>query len=401
MTHLLVTNDFPPKVGGIQSYLWELWRRLPMGEAVVFTTPYADTERFDAAAPMPIIRSKQKVLLPSPRLVNTIEALARANGASFVVLDPALPVGWIGPALRRRGLPYAVVLHGAEITVPGRLPMSRTVLRRVLRGAEHVISAGRYPLAEAERAAKQPLPATVIPPGVDTVRLHPASPAERTQLREQFGLVPKLDAPLVVSSSRLVPRKGMDILIDAAALLAPDYPGLVVAISGAGRDRRRLDRRIAVARRRIPIGVGFDVRMLGRLPDEGLTDLYRAADVYAMLCRNRWRGLEQEGFGIVFVEAAACGTPQVAGASGGSAEAVLHGTTGLVVAKPKSAVAVAEALRTLLDDPDLTATMRVASRARAEAEFSYDVLAARLTTALRAIEDGLPSPARPRLSTPR
>lgn len=141
--------------------------------------------------------------------------------------------------------------------------------------------------------------------------------------------------------------------------------------------------------------------MLGRLPDEGLTDLYRAADVYAMLCRNRWRGLEQEGFGIVFVEAAACGTPQVAGASGGSAEAVLHGTTGLIVAKPKSAVAVAEALRTLLDDPDLTATMRVASRARAEAEFSYDVLAARLTTALRAIEDGLPSPARPRLSTPR
>lgn len=388
MTHLLVTNDFPPKIGGIQSYLWELWRRLPNGEAVVYTTPYAGSEAFDAAAPMPIIRSKQKVLLPTPRLIRTIESLARAHEVDLIVLDPALPVGWIGPALRRRGLPYAVVLHGAEITVPGRLPGSRTLLRRVLRDAVHVIAAGGYPLAEAERAARQALPSTVIPPGVDTGRLHPATDAERADLRLGLG-VDTGGAPLIVSSSRLVPRKGMDVLIDAAALLAPRYPGLVVAISGAGRDRRRLDRRIAAARTRLPAGVALDVRMLGRLPDEELTDLYRAGDVYAMLCRNRWGGLEQEGFGIVFVEAAACGTPQVAGASGGSAEAVLHSSTGLVVEKPRRPADVADALATLLDDPALLAQMRTTSRDRAVAEFAYDVLATRLRRTLGLIHRDL------------
>ena len=385
MTHLLVTNDFPPKVGGIQSYLWELWRRLPAGEAVVFTTPYAGTAAFDLAAPMPIIRSKQKVLLPTPWMVDRVEAVAREHGASHVVLDPALPIGWIGPALRRRGLPYSVVVHGAEITVPGRLPVSRALLGRVLRGAQHVIAAGGYPLAEAERAAGRPLAATVIPPGVDITRFRPAGADERHVLRQRLGIEPSPGAPLIVSSSRLVPRKGMDVLIDAAALLAPHYPGMVVAVSGAGRDGRRLDHRLARARRRLGAAARLDVRMLGRLSDDDLVDLYRSGDVYAMLCRNRWGGLEQEGFGIVFVEAAACATPQIAGASGGSAEAVENGRTGYVVDEPKNPTAVAAALRRVFDDPERSATMQIASRDRAVAKFSYDVLAGRLTTTLQGL----------------
>ena len=383
MTHLLVTNDFPPKVGGIQSYLWELWRRLPAGEAVVFTTAHAGTAAFDLAAPMPIIRSKQKVLLPTPWMVDRVEAVAREHGASHVVIDPALPIGWIGPALRRRGLPYSVVVHGAEVTVPGRLPVSRALLGRVLRGAQHVIAAGGYPLSEAERAARRPLAATIIPPGVDTARFRPAGADEQHVLRRRLEIEPTPGAPLIVSSSRLVPRKGMDVLIDAAALLAPSYPGMVVAVSGAGRDRRRLDRRINRARRRLGVAGRLDVRMLGRLSDNDLVDLYRSGDVYAMLCRNRWGGLEQEGFGIVFVEAAACGTPQIAGASGGSAEAVEDGRTGYVVGESKNPTAVAAALRQVLDDPEGSAGMRIASRDRAVAEFSYDVLAGRLATTLQ------------------
>ena len=175
----------------------------------------------------------------------------------------------------------------------------------------------------------------------------------------------------------------MDVLIDAAALLAPNYPGMVVAVSGAGRDRRRLDHRINRARRRLGVAGRLDVRMLGRLSDNDLVDLYRSGDVYAMLCRNRWGGLEQEGFGIVFVEAAACGTPQIAGASGGSAEAVEDGRTGYVIEEPKNPTAVAAALRRVLDDPERSAAMRVASRDRAVAEFSYDVLADRLASTLQ------------------
>ncbi|HZB71402.1 MAG TPA: glycosyltransferase family 4 protein, partial [Acidimicrobiales bacterium] len=182
------------------------------------------------------------------------------------------------------------------------------------------------------------------------------------------------DGRVVVSLSRLVPRKGMDVLIEAAARLAPERQDLVVAIGGSGRDRKRLDRLIE--------RTGAPVRMLGRVPDDDLPALYGCADVYAMLCRNRWAGLEQEGFGIVFLEAAACGVPQVAGSSGGAAEAVDDGTTGLVVGDPGDPAAVAVALAALVDDGARGRTMGAAARHRAETEFSYDVLAERLAGVL-------------------
>jgi phosphatidylinositol alpha-1,6-mannosyltransferase len=182
---------------------------------------------------------------------------------------------------------------------------------------------------------------------------------------------------LVVSVSRLVPRKGMDTLIRAAGRLAPSRPDLQVLIAGGrGRDARRLER---LAGR-----TGAPVRLLGRVPADDLADLYAAGDVFAMLCRNRWGGLEQEGFGIVFLEAAAAGVPQVAGASGGAHEAVDDGVTGLVVRRPKDDAAAADALAALLDDPDRRASMGVAARARAVESFSYDVLARRLGDALAA-----------------
>jgi phosphatidylinositol alpha-1,6-mannosyltransferase len=369
MTHLLVTNDFPPKVGGIQSYLWELWRRLDPTGFTVLTTPYDGAAAWDAEQPFRVVRTREKVLWPTPSLARRIDALAAEVGAGLVVLDPALPVGLVGPRLAR---PFGLILHGAEITVPGRLPGSRSLLGRVLRGASEVIAAGGYPGAEAERAAGRRLPVTQVPPGVDPERFRPLDPEQRAKARALFDL--PADGLVVVSLSRLVPRKGMDVLIEAAARLAPERPDLVVAVGGSGRDRARLDRLVA--------RTGAPVRMLGRVPEPDLAGLYGGADVYAMLCRNRWAGLEQEGFGIVFLEAAACGVPQVAGASGGAAEAVVDGETGFVVHQPGDPDAVAAALARLLDDPVRRAEMGVAARRRAESEFSYDVLAGRLAGVL-------------------
>ena len=163
MPSLLVTNDFPPKVGGIQSYLWELWRRLPPDEVTVLTTPYDGTAEFDRAQPFRVVRDKDRVFLPHPALAGRIDALARDLGADLIFLDPALPLGALGPRLR--AAPYVAVLHGAEVTVPGRLPGSRALLRRVLDGAAGVLAAGTYPAEEAARAAGRPLPGLVIPPG--------------------------------------------------------------------------------------------------------------------------------------------------------------------------------------------------------------------------------------------
>lgn len=375
MTHLFVTNDFPPKVGGIQTMLWELWRRLDPRSFAVLTTSHPEAAAWDAEQAFRVERTARKVLLPTPSLARRIDTLADQIGAELVVLDPAVPVGLLGPHLRH---PYAVVLHGAEVTVPGRLPGPNLLIRRVLRQASLVLAAGGYPLAEGERAAGRSLPSVVVPPGVDVERFRPLSATERAVVRRRFGL--PVDGRLVVSLSRLVPRKGMDTLIRAAAELAPSRPDLIVAIGGGGRDQARLERLVRAT--------GAPVRLLGRVPHDDLPGLYGCADLYAMLCRNRWGGLEQEGFGIVFLEAAAAGVPQVAGDSGGASEAVVHGETGLVVARPGDPVAVARALAELLDDPGRGARMALAGRARAESDFAYDVLAARLGTALAAWEAG-------------
>jgi phosphatidylinositol alpha-1,6-mannosyltransferase len=379
--HLLVTNDFPPKIGGIQSLLWEWWRRLPPDSFAVLTSPYDGAAEFDAAQPFHVERVREPVLLPHPLMTRRVDAMAERLGAELVVLDPALPLGLIGPSLR---LPYDVVLHGAEVTVPGRLPLSKQTLGYVLRRARHVIAAGGYPAAEAEHAAGQPLPTTVVPPGVDVDRFRPLDADERRRARLDLGL--PVDGEVIVSISRLVPRKGFDTAIRAVAALRDRRPDLVLAISGRGRDDARLHRLAAE--------LDAPVRFLGRVSNEDLPRLYGCADVFTMLCRTRWAGLEQEGFGIVFVEAAACGVPQVAGDSGGAAEAVLDGVTGVVLRDPDDADAAAAAFESLLDDPDRRAAMAVASRERAVTTFSYDVLAARLGHALgvTGAVDGAPAP---------
>jgi phosphatidylinositol alpha-1,6-mannosyltransferase len=295
-----------------------------------------------------------------------------------VVIDPALPLGLVGRSL---SLPYSVMVHGAEISVPGRLPASRQVLAHVLCGATRVFASGRYPAAEVQRAAGRDLAIVQIPPGVDTQRFRPLDDDARRAARERFGVA--THAPLVVGVSRLVPRKGFDIAIRAVAQVAKRAKDagnarlaeVAMLIGGTGRDHDRL--RSFIDETKAP------VRLLGRVSDADLPLLYGCADAFMMLCRNRWGGLEQEGFGIVFGEAAACAVPQIAGDSGGAAEAVVNGVTGHVMRKPDDVNAVAQRLEQLLSDPVAHRAMAMASRARAVAEFDYSVLASHLATALQ------------------
>ncbi|GIU83261.1 MAG: glycosyl transferase family 1 [Acidimicrobiales bacterium] len=361
MRHLLVTNDFPPKTGGIQTYLWELWRRLPTESFRVLTTRQVGAEAWDRGQPFDVFRSR-RVFLPTPGLIRHVRRHAEDFGAELVLLDPVLPLGMIGPRL---GLRYGLVAHGAEITVPGRLPLSRRVMARVLAGAEVVVAAGTYPAREAERAARRALPQLLVPPGVDPERFRPLDPESRRLARKRLGLG---EGDLLVSSvSRLVPRKGMDVLVVAASRLVAEWPRLVVLIAGEGRDRARIER--LIRRHRAP------VRLLGGVADDDLPNLYGCSDLFAMLCRDRWAGLEQEGFGIVFMEAAACGVPSVAGDSGGVRDAVADGETGVVVRQPQDVDEVVSALRRLLSDPAERERMGRAARRRAVELFSYDHLA--------------------------
>ena len=290
--HLLVTNDFPPKIGGIQSVLWESWRRLDPDSFAVLTSPHPDAAAFDAEQPFRVERVREFALLPHPVMVRRIRRLAAEFGAQRVVLDPVFPLGLVGPRL---GLPYDVVVHGAELTIPGRLPVTSHLIRSVLTGARRVIAFGTYPAAVSRAVARADLDVAIINPGVDTDRFRPLDPAGRAAARARLGLDPS--AQVVLGISRLVRRKGFDTAIAAVGRLAPDFERLELVIAGAGRDEERL--------RALAARCGAPVRFLGRVPDADLADLYAVADLQVMLCRDRWWGLEQEGFGIVFVEAAA------------------------------------------------------------------------------------------------
>ena len=373
--HLLVTNDFPPKVGGIQSYLWELWRRLDPESFVVLTaSSHADAPAFDAeqeALGIHIERVPGSILyFPTPPALARVRRCIAEHDIDLVLLDPVLPLGLLGPRL---GVPYGVILHGAEVTVPGRVPghapRSHTCCaarRSSSRPGATRPARGGGLRAKSGRRWSRSRPGSTRRPSRRCWRRNGGRPGPAWACRAA--------GPLVVSLSRLVPRKGMDVLIAAAERLAPSYPDLVVAIGGEGRELERLRRQAAAS----PVSVS----VLGRVSDEDRAALLGAADIFVMACHNRWLGLEQEGFGIVFLEAAAAGVPQVAGDSGGAAEAVVHGETGLVVDDPEDPGRVAEALRTLLAEPKLRKRMGRAARARAQASFDYDVLASRLASTL-------------------
>ena len=364
MMQLLVTNDFPPKLGGIQTYLWELWRRLPV-PAVLTASSHPEARAFDAAQPFRVERMPAKVLWPSKALARRIDAMlsddASTGGPWFI--DPLLPTGLVVPRVHRR--PVFAIVHGAEVTTPGRVPGGRAVVRRVLHSVDGIVAAGGYPAQIAHEIATREIPTTIVPPGVDVERFQPSDESTRATTRRRFGL--PVDAALVVGISRLVPRKGFDVVIDAVARLRDVH----LAIGGDGRDRARLERRARAA------GIAHRVHFLGRIANDDLSAVYGCADVFAMACRDRWGGLEAEGFGIVFLEAQACGVPAVAGRSGGSHEAVADGETGFVI-DPQSVDAVADAIGRLLEDDERRAAMGRAAREWAVMNFAWDVLAERL-----------------------
>lgn len=358
--HLLVTNDFPPKVGGIQSYLYELWRRLEPGRAVILTaSSHPDAESFDRDHGVTIERvSSRTLFLPTIGALRAIRAAIRRHQPDLVLFDPAWPLGLLGRFLP---VPYGVVVHGAEVTIPGHLPLVASSLRSVLTHASVVVSAGNYPESQTRRVAAEHHPPTVqAPPGVDLGRFHPLDEAARTRARTLAGV--SSDELLVTSYSRLVPRKGFDTLIRASAELRESFPNLRVQIGGTGRDQRRL---MALARRS-----GAPVEFVGRVDDERLNEWIGASDLFVMACRSRWFGLEAEGFGIVFVEAAAAGRAVVAGRSGGSGDALRDEQTGLLVEHPARAGELGRAMGRLLGDAALRDEM--SERARGFVREMYD-----------------------------
>ena len=321
---LVVTNDFPPRPGGIQTFVHELVRRLPADDVVVYTSRWRDWEAFDRAQPFEVVREDTKVLLPTPRVRRRAAEIVRTRGCDAVLFGAAAPLGLLGPDLRKAGAARIVALtHGHEAGW-AQLPGARQVLRRIGDGVDTVTYLGEYTRGRIASALSTDAAGRMVrlTPGVDTEVFRP-DPEGRRSVRERYGLA---DRPVVVCVSRLMPRKGQDTLIRALPQVRRRVPDTRLLLVGGGPYRSRLERLTEEE------GVASHVTFTGSVPFEELPAHYSAGDVFAMPCRTRRGGLDVEGLGIVYLEASAAGLPVVAGDSGGAPDAVLVGETGFVVA---------------------------------------------------------------------
>ena len=354
MRVLLVTNDFPPKPGGIQQYLNGLVAAFP-GEMRVLAP------RHDGAPEQEgVMRGHRRFMWPTRRTRRWVAGHIVDFRPDVVLFGAPHPLAHMGPRLRAEtGVPYVVLCHGAEVTVPAAFPITRQLLRRPLKRADAVLANSQFTAGRVERLARRPV--HVVGVGVDP----------------SFAPGPRPTGIVVGCVSRFVPRKGQRRVLRAVHALRRGGRDLEVLLVGKGRDERAL-RRLAA---RLAVPTRFEVAV----PYDRLASLYREMSVFAMPCRSRWLGLEVEGLGVVFLEAAASGLPVVAGDSGGAPETVDPGVTGFVVDGDRALV---DALERLVDGPSLAATMGAAGREWVDRQFTWEATATRFEDGLRAATGG-------------
>ena len=365
MRLLLITNDFPPRAGGIQQYLGNLVGAHG-GEVMVL----APADRVDGdieRAGVVVRRHRRRFMWPTPGVRRWIEREAKLFSPDAVLFGAPYPLAWHASRLRRvLGVHVAILCHGAEITAPALLPIARQLVRRSLRGADVLLAVSRFTARRVERLTDRP--AVYIGSGVDADLFSPAHDA--LEAGDQGD-----NLPIVGCVSRFVPRKGQHRLIRAAAILRKRGTPVQLLLVGAGRRLAALQR--LAARRRVPtrFEVGVDW--------SALPDFYREMDVFCMPCRSRWGGLEAEGLGIVYLEAGAAGLPVLAGDSGGAPETVIRGETGFVVHNVGDIV---EALEMLIGDPGRASAMGTAGRDFIATEYTWDAASRRLHAALSGVD---------------
>ncbi|RDI65284.1 glycosyltransferase family 4 protein [Nocardia pseudobrasiliensis] len=366
---LLVTNDFPPRPGGIQSYLHALAMRLPADELVVYAPRWRGDShlKFDAEQPFQVVRHPTTLMVPTPLVLRRAAKLVRDERCDTVWFGAAAPLALLSPLLRRAGAERIVAsTHGHEVGW-SMLPAARQALRVIGDHTDAITYVSKYTRRRFSAAFGRNAGLEYLPPGVDTEVFRP-DPAARAELRARYGLG---ERPTVLCLSRLVPRKGQDMLIIAMTEIKKRVDGAVLVIAGGGPYEDKL-RGLAAA-----LDLADDVVFTGRVPAAELAAHHTIADVFAMPCRTRGAGLDVEGLGIVFLEASASGVPVVAGNSGGAPETVQEGRTGTVV-DGRSHQEITDAIVTLLSDPDVAAGMGAAGRDWVSEHWRWDVLGSRL-----------------------
>lgn len=357
MRLLVITNDYPPKSGGIQTYLGNLVDSYqhPIRVLAPADGPADGTRRREDV----VRRGKRRFMWPTKSVVAWILREARDFQADAVLFGAPHPLSAATSRLKAElGVPVGILCHGAEVTIPSAVPGLRTWLKRILMSADALFAVSRYTQRKVARLTGR----EVVPIGAG-VEIDMFTPADEP---------PDNATPVVGCVSRFVPRKGQHRLIAAAAELRDRGTDIELLIVGKGRTEAKL--------RRLADRSGVAVRFEIEVPRAELAALYRTMDVFCMPCRSRWGGLEVEGLGLVFLEAAAAGLPVLAGSSGGSPETVVPGETGFVVDTVSDIVAGVEIL---VADRSRAREMGAKGRRRVVEEYVWDRVAASLIGGFR------------------
>ncbi|TQF02552.1 glycosyltransferase family 4 protein [Kitasatospora acidiphila] len=379
---LVITNDFPPRQGGIETFVHAMVTRMPADDVVVYTSREPGDHAYDATLPFPVVRDSSRMLLPTARVGRRAVEIAREHGCDRVWFGAAAPLALMAPTLRRNGIRRMVATtHGHEIWW-ARIPGARQLLRRIGGSVDAVTYLGQYTRDRIAPALGPRARLSRLVPGVDAGLFRPDAESGAA-LRTELGLQ---DKRIIVCVARMVPRKGQDMLIRSLPLIQRSVPEAVLLVVGKGPHEAELRR---LAERLAPGSVIFT----GGKTHAETPPYYAAADAFAMPCRTRKFGLEAEGLGIVFLEAAASGLPVLVGRSGGAPDTVLDGRTGRVVNGADPA-AIAAALTGILLAPD-RAQMGAAGREWVQESWSWEASARHLTELL------VPEPVESELSTAR
>jgi phosphatidylinositol alpha-1,6-mannosyltransferase len=365
---LVITNDFPPRTGGIESFVLAMAQRMPADEVVVHTARQRGDREFDARLPFEVVRDPASVLLPTPAVARRAAGTARSRQCDRVWFGAAAPLGLMAPALRRAGVERTVATtHGHEVWWSS-VPLTRRLLHRIGEVNDVITYLGEFCRARIAAALSPQARARMVQltPGVDDDVFRPG--AGRAEVRARYGLG---ERPVVVCVSRMVARKGQDVLVRALPSIRERVPDAALLLVGDGPHRRQVERLVA------DLGLGDHVVLTGQVPWVSTPAYYAAGDVFCMPTRTRRGGLEPEALGICYLEAAATQLPVVAGDSGGAPDAVLDGENGYVV-PGRDVEAVADRCARLLTGPALAEKFGRRGREWVAAAWRWDDLAVRL-----------------------
>jgi phosphatidylinositol alpha-1,6-mannosyltransferase len=339
---IFVTNDFPTRRGGIETFVLSLCQEMDPDQVVVYTASMPGDLAYDAKLPFPVYRDPAGMLLPTPAVGRRVVEVMQRHHCDWVIFGSSAPLGLLGRRLRRAGAERIVALtHGHEVWW-ARVPVTRQLLRRIGDSVDVMTYVSEWCRERIAPALSDTAAARMerLSPTVDTDRFYPGCGG--AEVRERLGI--PADAPVVVCTARFVPRKGQDTLVRAWPTVLEEIPDAVLLLVGDGPDRRRIERMVHRC------GIEGSVIFTGSVPWDEMPGYTDAGDVFAMPVRSRWFGLEAEAFGIVFLEAQVCGLPAVIGNSGGAPESRLTPGKALLLERPRAVVELAHAIVALIEE---------------------------------------------------